>query len=171
MLRGNNKIYHGKLVDDVSTRFGVRSVNKSMDSHITLKAPFSADENLIEKVKESIKLFCKQSKVVELQVNDFGSFGTYALFMKVEPNKPQLLTDLLLKLKEIQNLEFSEYEFENTLHISVAKRDIGDKFNDIQKYLNEQYKPKLNISLDSISLCKKENGGRWEVLEEFKLQN
>jgi 2'-5' RNA ligase len=157
------------LKDLMKDKFNLKYALKS-PAHITLKMPFSWNENKEEKLGGMLEGFCKSIEPFHLDLNGFDKFGNRVIFINVKKN--QYLTDIQLLLSKFCKTELKLLEELSDRayhpHMTIAFKDIKPKlFDEYWKFIKTQtFKEKLEVN--DIALLKKEEG-TWEVVRRFGL--
>ncbi|WP_373522014.1 2'-5' RNA ligase family protein [Aquiflexum sp.] len=157
------------LKDLMKEKFNLKYALKS-PSHITLKMPFSWNENKEGNLGGMLEGFFKTIEPFNIDLNGFDKFGNRVIFINVKKN--QYLTDMQLSLskfcktdlKLVEELSDRAYH----AHMTIAFKDIKPKlFDEYWEFIKTQtLKEKLEVN--DIALLKKVEG-RWEVVRRFDL--
>ena len=149
--------YATALIAELKDRFGHVGISrKAVGPHITLIPPFQTEH--FEALKEVVKVTIAGMKPLQVRVNGFDCFNrrNKVIFLSIEapPEMLQLRNALAKELNaKISGLQ-KPFLQEKTLtwHLTVAYREINDKFAAIWDYLQEKEKPILKESMDSLSI-------------------
>lgn len=149
--------FHYDLVHDVALHFGLKVRAGYFPTHITIKAPFETEDTTV--LKAELKKFTKSHHASTFSIHNFGHFGDNVIFLDVTLPEETSLTVTALQdtLKQLPELSWGEHEPLRHLHITVAKKDIAEKFDDIWNYLREKRAPQFDLLFDNIALLRFEN--------------
>lgn len=155
--------YHRGIVQDVASRFHLGIDSSLFPTHFTIKAPFEIEE--IDSVKNVLGEFAKTHSPYYFDVYKFGHFDNNVIYLNVRLHQKAnnvLVTRLQDTLKELPGLTWGEYEPLRKFHITVAKKGIAEKFDDIWDYVQEKPTPHFELLFDNVALLRKENSA-WVV--------
>jgi len=134
--------------------------------HLTLKAPFEADEKEIGDIVKELRKIAKQVKPFKLSVYKFSSFAPVnnVIYLKVEPN-PEL-TKLHELLHQGKFKEKPEYAF--VPHITIGQNLSDDEHSDVLGRL-KMLKIQHVETIDRFHILYQLENGSWTVYETFLL--
>lgn len=168
----NIKGYHRAITHQIGGHFGIDIDTTS--AHITLKAPFEADSEQIEKLKAELLLFSKEYQVshkngLSFSVNGFGHLGRLLITLDVihSIQMEVLATKLQDMLKGFPWITWSKHEPIFHFHITVVK-GVTKEFDDIWWHLSEKSVPQFDCYLDDFALLRSEDGV-WLVDSVYRL--
>jgi len=169
LLSGNAKKHAERLIKDVSKKFKAPFVySRKQPPHITLKYRFEIKN--VKEVENVLDEVCKSSPPSTFEIGGIGNFDKEVLFLKVKPSKETVKIHTKL-VKELKKLDLDWNEFDKSLsknfHVCIAMQDIGDKFNEIKRYLKKSDK-KFKIKFNKIFLIKKPKT-KWIIQKEFRI--
>lgn len=170
LLTGNVKRYHGALTRELSKRFRIFPLHERVEPHITIKAPFEADEDGIAEVERVLRAFAHSQTVVPFTVRGFGRFGFRTVYLDVDRGSRAVL----LVRRAIQELNaaipwMTKAPLEgNKLHASVARFMDRVQSRRVLRFL-KPYTPQFETVLDNITILKKE-GNRWKTVTTIPLR-
>lgn len=134
--------------------------------HLTLKAPFEADEKRIQVIALELRKIAQQVEPFKLSVYKFSSFApaNNVIYLKVEPTP---------ELKKLYELLHQGALQENPEYPFVPHITIGQKLSDIEhsdvfgrlRMLNIQHEE----TIDRFHLLYQLDNGSWTVYETFRL--
>lgn len=82
----------------------------------------------------------------------------------------RLEKQLIIGLKKLANVSWSPFDkLPYSFHVTIAEKDIGEKFNEIKKYCQKSYKQRFGIQFDNITILKKPKD-KWLIYKEFKIR-
>jgi 2'-5' RNA ligase len=170
MMRGEAGHTLKSLSGEIADVFGLKKPIERIDPHLTLKAPFEASDQSIQRLTDIIATFCAQNRKVELEFEGIGHFSRRVVYVDAKANQEvqKLLGNLIFDLKKCNWLTFENSDFEKKLHATLAYADDRRTFEEIMKYLADE-KIHFNHSFDSISILRREKD-RWRLHEEFMLE-
>ena len=148
-------------------KFNLKYALKS-PAHITLKMPFTWNENKEEKLGGMLEEFCKSIEPFNLDLSGFDKFGNRVIFINVKKN--QYLSDIQLSLSKFckTDLKLVEELSDRAYHphMTIAFKDIKPKlFDEYWSFIKTQtFKETLEVN--DIALLKKVEG-RWGVVSRF----
>jgi len=170
LLKGEAEKYHRELVEEVSQKFGVKGVvNSKVPSHVTLK--YLSNRNEIKDIEELIKRISENINSFYLDVGGVGSFGKDVIFLKVKHSEElnKLEGELFGALRNFPDIKWDPWDkLPYAFHITLAEKDIGNKFYEIKKYC-EDHEKHFRVLFDNITIIKKPKD-KWIVHKEFKLK-
>lgn len=158
-----------ELKNLMKEKFNLKYALKS-PAHITLKMPFTWNENKEEKLCDMLEGFCKSIEPFELDLNGFDKFGRRVIFIDVKKN--QYLTDLQQLMSKFckTELKLAEELSDRAYHphMTIAFKDVKPKlFDEYWSFIKTQtFKEKLEV--EDIALLKRIEG-RWGVVRRFRL--
>lgn len=160
-----------ELKNMMKEKFNLKYALKS-PAHITLKMPFSWNENKEEKLGEKLEGFCKSIEPFKLDLNGFDKFGNRVIFIDLKKN--QYLTDIQLLLSKFckAELKLAEELSDRAYHphMTIAFKDIKPKFFDEYWGFIKTQTFKEKFEVNDIALLKRVEG-KWEVVRRFGLMN
>lgn len=165
LLREDIAMYHKELKEELKQKFGVQQALKTNPpSHITLKYNFKNKE--LGKVKQLLADFAKQRNPSKYEIGGFDSFDKNVIYLKVRASKEmkKAHTKLLQALKNITPLR--KYDKSENYHVTLALRDIGEKYEEIMKYLQNK-KPCFQAYFNNVAILKLEKK-EWIIEEKYE---
>lgn len=170
LLQGEAKEFHEQLVKDIAQKFDVHyREQKNIPAHITLKEPFKT--NRIEDVEKILELFTKKHSLSSFKIEGFNHFDHKVIFQAIHPSKQAAtsIKALLQELKKLPWMQWSKHSADDqTLHATIAYRDIQPKFNVIYEYLSK-IAYAHTCCFDKITILKHENN-KWSIHKEYCLK-
>jgi 2'-5' RNA ligase len=163
--------YHNDVVADVAMRFGTQLLNQRIPPHVTLKVPF--DTRRIEEVEDVVKEFANQYTSAPMQVKGVGTFGQNIIYMDIHASdRARNIVEGFIPFlsHHLPWLPTHRYDHNKNLHATVVKRDAGEQFYAIWKYLTETYDPFFDIEFDNLTILFNERK-RWFVHKRFELRS
>ncbi|MCK9345143.1 MAG: 2'-5' RNA ligase family protein [Candidatus Pacebacteria bacterium] len=160
--------YHEGLVRELAEKFDLKMSSGYFPTHITLKAPFEADDEEIPAVRQALQETTQTSVAPGYTICGFGHLGRRVITLDVvHSREAEYMHDRLIKkLKAIPFLTWGSHEPIMHLHITLAKKDIEPKFDKVWEYLKQKETPAFHRSLDNIVLLRKENDA-WVVDSQY----
>lgn len=129
------------IIHDVADEFDVRAAAEPRAvPHITLFGPYNTDKG--HEVKSTLLDVFERYDVVPYKIDGFDHFREDVIYAKVVPSQElrQLRRELLRGLRPITyNYPDHDEDFYYEFHITIAFKDIGEKFDDILGYLEREY--------------------------------
>lgn len=172
LLKGDAKKYHTKLRAEVCKKFKVPLALKSkIPSHITLKYSFEANAKELKQLEKTIEEFTKRNCECNIVIGGFSHFLREVIFLKINETKEMrnVQKGLVSKLKELNWITWNEHDGKNMkFHATIARHDIGTKFDDIYSYVNDHERI-FESKFNNIAIMKK-NKETWKLYKEFKLK-
>ncbi|MEK7134269.1 MAG: 2'-5' RNA ligase family protein [Patescibacteria group bacterium] len=170
LLRGPIAEYHRMLVYDVATRFDLKISAGYFPSHITIKEPFEATAERIDDLKNMLVAFSRTYHIAPFTIYGFGCFGDRVIFLDVTLSTEASRISADLQDVVIKNLVllWGKYEPLKNFHLTIAKNDVAEKFDDIWGYLMTKHTPTFNLSFDNIALFRREEDA-WVVESIYPL--
>ena len=87
LIKGKVEKYHQNLVKNVGPKFDENYlIENPLPSHITLKYPFKTKN--IKDLEKTLSRFSKRHKTSKMQINGFGNFRKFVIFLKINFPKP-----------------------------------------------------------------------------------
>lgn len=172
LLKGKAKNYHRSLVNEISSKFKIKNLNRNIDSHLTLKIPFRT--NKIKELEKILAKFSKTQKNSKIDLKRISYFHKRVIYMKAEFSK-QSEKAYKLFLKELKKISWLKWRKDDKnlrklgrFHATLGFARNDRQFKNIWNYLK---KKKFNFeqSFDSISILKKP-GKRWQTYKTFKFK-
>jgi 2'-5' RNA ligase len=132
--------------------------------HITLKAPFEADQQIMEELIIELKHIANETKPFTININKVSTFApiTNTIYFKLEP-RPELI-DLYAKMHSGKFPRNQEYAF--VPHITIAQSLSHDEYSDVYNSLRMK-KIEIEDKIDRFQLMYQLNNGSWTVHETF----
>lgn len=167
MLSREAKEYHLELSDRLAKRFRLTPVSSRIDPHLTLKAPFGADD--ISDVRKVLKRFVQKEVSEPLTLTGINYFPKRVVYMDVQAPKQtyMFLRRLQDQLRNVSWLSFSSYEFPLTLHATLCYTKNPQQVKEILSYLGKEKISEFELELDNVTLLEK--GVRWEAVETYSI--
>ncbi|HLU89559.1 MAG TPA: RNA 2',3'-cyclic phosphodiesterase [Cyclobacteriaceae bacterium] len=139
-------------------------------AHITLKMPFSWDENRESRLLGRLSHFFSQELPFELTLSGIGRFGRKVIYVKVcdQEKLRQLQKNLGLFCRTRLQLdaELSDHRYQP--HMTLAYKDTKEKFfEDYLRFIKGKV-PAFSMAVRDVALLKRENR-RWYVCHRFAL--
>jgi hypothetical protein len=165
---GYAKKYVQKISSELNSKFGSQHSTKP---HITLFGPFSISGNT-QGIISAIIQVCKKYEnpnLIYYNLKGFNSFGKEVIYLDVNPSEDlkNIRYDLAQKLLPITNsISTHDNESKNAFnfHMTLAFKNIGDKFNIIWNYVKKKEVPHINQHLLRVALLKNS-----KILYEYDL--
>jgi 2'-5' RNA ligase len=157
------------IKSEMQRLFNLKYALKS-PAHVTLKMPFSWNENKEDDLIHRLEGFFRNFSPFDLKLKGFDRFGMRVIFIKVLDSPPLFVLQKELsrfcKTKLNQITELSDFSY--TPHMTISFKDI--KKNRFQEYWD--YIQSLHIQkswrIEHVALLKKVEG-KWKVIHEFDL--
>lgn len=129
------------VIRDVSNRFDVHGATRSRPvPHITLFGPYNTDQGY--EARDRIRSVLSDYDIVPYRVKNFDHFGNHTIYVDVEPS-PELqslrrdIRDALIPISDNYPDHDTDQEYE--FHITIAYKDISEKFDEIWEYVTSKY--------------------------------
>ncbi len=158
-----------RLMDDVAAITGLQPPYHKLLPHVTLhRILMGVDERVLKNLVASATLQVRQTTVT---LHSLLPFGKRYVVLPVHLTRSAAslwvcINDLLSRLPEY---EHSEYDADNTLHITVAAKTTP-VFDHAWPLIQKIPVEPMTIPLRTIALYRKPAaGGRWEAVETFSL--
>jgi 2'-5' RNA ligase len=163
---GETKDYLKDIIRDIANRFDVHGAVRSRPvPHITLFGPYNT--NAGPKARRIVGDVCSDYNVVPYRLKGFDHFDNSVVYVDVVPSPElrQLRRDLSRRLRGIsyndRPWDANKY---HSFHVTVAKGDISDQFEEIWEYVTNEYSPDINEYATRITSLR----GR-EMMHEYDL--
>lgn len=145
-ISGETGEYIRGIIHDVADTFDVEGAVRSRPvPHITLFGPYKTDDGL--RAKRIVEMVCSGYDIVPYRLDGFGHFGDNVIYIDVVPSPElrQLRRELSKELRKV-GYDYPKRELNKyySFHVTVAFKDIENKFETIWKYLNQNYEPDRN---------------------------
>lgn len=142
-LIGDLQGYLKAIAYDIADEFGVQSaVDPRPVPHITLFGPYDTDRGT--EARAAVRDVCSQFDLVPFRLNGFGHFRNDVIYVDIEPSPElrQLRRQLAARLRPICT-EYQPYDVSKhyRFHITVAKNDIEQEFEEIWSYVIDEFAP------------------------------
>lgn len=144
---GETKRRLREITYDVANQFGVRgAVDPRPVPHMTLFGPYDTNRGWV--VKRTVKDVLSEFDKVPYRIDGFGRFEqNKVIYANVVPSPElrELRRELSRRLRPITNNypPFDSSYFYD-FHITIAYRDVGEKFRDIWEYVNSNFDPQFD---------------------------
>jgi len=131
-----------EITYDVANKFDVRgAVDPRPVPHITLFGPYNTNKG--RRVKRTIKDILSKYDIVPYRIEGFDTFReNKVIYANVVPS-PELRDmrrELSRRLRPISyNYQRYDSNYFHDFHITIAYKDVGDAFESIWNYVNDQY--------------------------------
>jgi 2'-5' RNA ligase len=162
-----NKIIRS-LMDKVSGYTGTDPLYKKLFVHITLHKPLYGIEE--EKLKNIISSVVQKMERATVGLASFHPFGRQYIVLPVIANTGFMIAfiELVKLIMPLRDYEHGEYDFNNTLHITIAEK-ISPIFSRIWPHIHKMPYRALEFELTTLALLRKpiHHDGLWEVVQEF----
>ncbi|MTI87213.1 MAG: 2'-5' RNA ligase family protein [Balneolaceae bacterium] len=139
--------------------------------HVTLISPFSLNDGKEEELKSILKEFSEGYTDIEIELENFSTFGTKVIFVDVSKtegliNIQQDLEKVTRSKGDIFNYNYDERSYHP--HMTLAFKDLSKKnFHKAwKKFKDRTYH--ASFVAGAITLLK-HNGKRWKVRDQFNL--
>lgn len=159
---------------DVANKFGVRgAVDPRPVPHITLFGPYNT--NMGRKVKRVIKDILSKYDIVPYRIEGFDTFKeNNVIYTNVVPS-PELRDmrrELSRRLRPISyNYQRYDSDYFYDFHITIAYKDVGDAFESIWNYVNDQYNLRFDEYATRItSLHRRDMMWEYDLLQNQELR-
>ncbi|MBM7553997.1 YjcG family protein [Thalassobacillus pellis] len=167
-MRYGIAIFPPKAIQDVANSYRKRyDVHYALiPPHITLKEPFEAEEEDIEKIVPELEKIARETRPFDIEIKKVSSFSpvTNTIYLKVEPSEE--IIELNEKLHSGNLSDNREYSF--VPHITIAQKLSEDEFSDIYGSLRMNDFD-LKEKVDRFQLLYQLENGSWTVHETFVL--
>lgn len=135
-----------EIIYDVSDEFNVYGAAEPRAvPHITLFGPYNTNRG--KEVKATMIDVLERFTLVPYEVDGFDSFPeNNVIYAHVEPS-PELCNLRRTLSREIRPLTYNYRPYDSDrsfdFHITIAFKDVGRKFDEILRYVNNQYDPQF----------------------------
>jgi 2'-5' RNA ligase len=165
---GYAKKYVDKISMELKSKFNSQHSTKP---HITLFGPFTIPGNQQEVVSKMIQV-CKKYQnpnLIYYNLKGFNSFRKDVIYLDVKPSEDLKniryeLAQKLLPITKSKSLHDKEGKNTFNFHMTLAFKNIGDKFNKIWTYLQKKEVPNINQHLLRVAILKNH-----KILYEYDL--
>lgn len=135
------------IINNIADQFNVHAVAKPRAvPHITLFGPYNTNRG--NEVKERLLNVYQEYDIVPYRVDGFDCFEeNNVVYANVVPSRElqDLRRDISRELRPITyNVRPWDEDYFYDFHITVAFKDVGDKFEDIFAYVNDEYNPQFD---------------------------
>lgn len=147
----------------IKENFGVKYSLKS-PAHITLKMPFSYNENKEEELRKKLESFLSSQMPFLLQIGGIKTFGKRVVFIDIEKSDPLLELQANLKLFCKRELHLPDELSDRNYHphMTLAFKDLKEsKFEGVLKFAQEKALDAEFSVADLVLLKRIEN--RWVI--------
>jgi hypothetical protein len=165
-----HKVMIERLAEKVSAHTGLPSPYRGeLGPHMTFHRPIEGiEEDVVLTLAKSVSLQCKPTRVT---VDRLAHFGKHYIVLPVQTTlaNAYFWVRLTAIFAEQPEYEHGPFDFDNTLHISIASKtsEIFDKAWPMVRAISVS---EMNIPMDKVALCRKPlSGGDWEKIAEFNL--
>ncbi len=161
------KNYLRDIIYDVADQFNVHGAAKPRAvPHITLFGPYNTNHG--SEVKERLLNVYEEYDIVPYLVDGFDYFReNNVVYAKVVPS-PELRSLRRNISRELQPITYNarpwDEDYFYDFHITIAFKDVGDKFEDIWTYVNKEYDPQFEEYATRITSLK-----RGDMMWEYDL--
>lgn len=168
LLSGEVLSFHEEVVRLLSREFKLPSVNDLIPPHLTLKAPFGAQD--IKSLLRTVVASASSCRQTPLKFKGFGHFNRRVVFIDVEAPKQTyaLIASLTKKLKRFPWLTFRPHDGAEHLHATLARIKEAHLFPRVWQYLSG-WSPSFDARFDNLSILEK-RGNKWSVIERFAIR-
>jgi 2'-5' RNA ligase len=130
------------VIRDVADEFGVRgAVDPQPVPHVTLFGPYDTDRG--SEVKDRLLTVFEEFDIVPYRIDGVGTFPeTGVVYARVVPSPElrELRRSVSRKLRPVcEGYPDYDSEYHYEFHVTVAFRDVGSQFEDIRRYVRDQY--------------------------------
>ena len=132
--------------------------------HITILPPVEWEIDLQDKLILTLNA-ARYMEPFQITLQNFGQFPHKAIFIDV---KGDGILGLYRKIKKVLNNTNKDYKSKISPHITIAYRDVEEKFEEIWSDFENQVFD-AEFCVDGFTLLK-HNGKGWEILKEYKFQ-
>jgi hypothetical protein len=174
-ISGFAKRYLKSLMYDVARKFHVKGATRNRAiPHITLVGPlYTKNERALV---QAVRDVASQYGVVGFTINGFNHFGggffsrlfgaPRAIFAEITGSDQlnHLRRELVDQLKGFCTLNAHDYKTDRHFHVTIAFKDIGNKFDVIWKYLQSQKPPRIRNVVLRMTIIKNQ-----KILYEYDL--
>lgn len=166
-LGGEAAEYHTALSNQLAERFGLEPVAARIPPHLTLKAPFEAED--IGPIRELLAYFAQKETPEPIHLGGFEHFDGRVVFLDVEaPKRTHMQVRRLQdKLRGVSWLTFSRHEFPIRLHATLCYPKHPQQAKEVLHHLRNE-RALFDAHIDSIALFAHDSE-RWNVAEGFPL--
>lgn len=145
-LHGDAKDYAKVLIYDIGKKFRVKGAIKERPvPHITLYGPSEADN--IKGIVSEVDRIARNYTLVPFQIKGFGYFKKEhkVIYLNINPSSQleELRRELAQRLSKISTGQPWDRHRRFQFHVTVAFKDIDEKFNKIWRYLKTKEKPSI----------------------------
>lgn len=170
-ISGYARKYSKKLIWDISKKFHVRGVTRKRPvPHLTIAGPFKTNRKNIWNVVKTVENVCKNYDLVSYKMHKFSylvdSKGKKVIYIDVEPSEElkDLRWELAKRLDKIIDLKPFQKSRSFKFHVTLAFRDIDQKFKKIWNYLQNKEKPDIESHALRITILYK-----GKILREYDI--
>lgn len=162
--------YHQMLTKELIEKFGIKTNVDNSPAHITLKAPFETTDEEISYVKQTLQEITQGTFSLFFVAQGFGHFGRRIVTVDVIHSHEVEHFHLMLTqaLKKLPFVKWADHEPIMHLHLTIAKGDLSEKFDEIWEYVKQKETPAFHCRLDNIALFRFENN-HWVVDTTYAL--
>lgn len=162
--------YHKELVGKLAKKFELETSAGYFPTHITLKAPFEATEEDIIEIKHKLQEIAHEDTHPTYVVQGFGHLGRGIITLDIiHSHEFECFHKKLTgALKSLPFMMWSNHEPIMHTHITLAKKDVEVKFDEVWGYLKQKSSPSFSGALDNIALLRREDSG-WVVDSLYRI--
>jgi len=167
-VKGQALKFKNRLCSELEERFNC-SEDSSLPPHITIKAPFVYNNDILD-VEKVIEKICEE-KSFNYIVDGYGHFNDIAIYMKISLTKEakEIHDRLIDELSEIEGIAFDKKDGKDKVfHTTLAKENVKEVFYEAWEFINN-YKCTFVEKFDNICIYKRVNG-RWRIHKEFNFK-
>jgi len=159
--------YYKTITSDLASRFGIMNLSERVPAHLTLVYP--NESNSIDIVLERIKSFILDKNPIPFTINGFGEFTGEDGTIFLSPVRDQVLQSFIKEaITTIASAaDYTRYDDEFHLHMSVARHLDPELSESIWKYLKTLPSPKFELKFNNISVFEFTN--RWDLKYQFQI--
>lgn len=157
------------LMDKIAEHTHISPPYKKMISHVTLHRPITGISEF--KLKNLVESMALQMRQTRMTTCGFFPFGKQYIVLPIQTTRGLAalwvgLNDLLARLPEY---EHGEYDWDNTLHITVAEKTSAI-FDEAWPKIKLIDIPTFTMLVDRVDLWRKPfAGGFWEKIASFSI--
>lgn len=153
-----------EITYDVADEFGVRgAIDPRPVPHVTLFGPYNTDKG--RTVKKTIIDVVSHFDLVPYRIDGFSRFKRAGvIYANVVPSGElrELRRELSRRLRPITyNYPSHDSSYFYDFHVTIAYRDVGEKFRDIWKYVNDSFDPQFDEYATRVTSLRR-RGMLWE---------
>ena len=143
------------LIHNISKNHNVHgATRRRVIPHITLVGALTTEneKRLIREFNDIVSRYSPPS----FRLDGFGTFDNRVIFVKIRPSEElqNLRNDLVASLNKFCTLDQNDFKRKYEPHVTLAFKDIGDKFNKILEHLKSWKIPQMEHYVIRVTLIK-----------------